>query len=226
MHITIAHVLPSGPMKSTRIDATDLEQPVVRRREDGGSGEAPEKRVGGILDQGAQKIATEYKPWEIPIRTCCTVHAELYEGCLQRFWKSKKSCHRHLEDWASCRLNIGASAEGKNWMACYHIGELEKTVQDTAAMRCIIDQHYRQEHKCISIKNSPCEAGYEGVLTKGRYSRGDDPVSAQCSRTLQAAADSMAGIKTDKKAITLWTTNDQWTVSQDLIFDSDDGKAC
>ena len=174
----------------------------------------------------ANYASKEVMPWEIPVDSRCTVWKEYYNMCRAEFWMSEEKCEPWLDVFRNCRVKVGYSKEKQRWMACYSAGPLEQTVKDTAAMRCIIDLHYRQRHLCISIKGTPCEAGYDGMLRRGQFTHRKKQISAQCSRTMQAAADSVLGAKTDGGEIRLWALNHRWRKSEDMVFDGDSGKSC
>ena len=135
-----------------------------------------------------------------------------------------------------CRINAGTSKTGHKWMACYAEGEQPVTKKDIDAMKCIIDLHYRQDDRCIDIKGSHCATTYGliGNLQRGQmsYLMGPYNISAVDSTTLQAAADSMEGIKIDYDKMTdapidlavVSDTNDMLEV--DIMFDGKQGDDC
>ena len=88
-------------------------------------------------------------------------------------------------------------------MVCYSAGTIEISRNDVNAMRCIINFHHRQNSRCIDIEGSVCGRCYRGSLLRGQisYVTGPYNISAEWSSTLQAAAESMNGIKIDYKKI-------------------------
>ena len=143
------------------------------------------------------------------------------------------------DDLPSCRLNAGKSKDGHNFMACYEQGSEEIFDFDIEAMKCIINLHYLQPDKCIDIKGSVCANGYGGGLMRGQMGWWDtkgvshqNKISAQDSRTLQAAAESMNGIKINYKkgenaAIQLNVVSDTNDVlSVEIDFDGHQGSDC
>ena len=139
----------------------------------------------------------------------------------------------------TCRLNAGKSRDGHGFQACYQTGSEEVFDFDVEAMKCIINLHYTTPYKCIGIKGSECGEHYGGGLMRGQMgwltTKGKDKenkLSERDSRTLQAAAESMKGVKIDYKKgensaielVVISDTNDVLSVSID--FDGHQGKGC
>lgn len=122
-------------------------------------------------------------------------------------------------------------------MACYDEGTEEIYDFDVAAMKCIIDLHYRQADVCISIAGSVCANGYGGGLLRGQMgwwggNSNADLISDQDSKTFQAAADSMKGVKIDysnpvNAAIQVVVVSDtNGLLSSTVEFDGHQGRDC
>lgn len=101
-----------------------------------------------------------------------------------------------------CRFNVGKTKDGHGFQACYRKGDEEIIDADVDVMKCIINLHYLEAVKCITITNDACGAGYGGGLMKGEIAgigvKGhaqSNLISDQDSKTLQAAVESMRGVK-------------------------------
>ncbi|KAL9636580.1 MAG: hypothetical protein Q9164_002734 [Protoblastenia rupestris] len=157
------------------------------------------------------------------IKNCCKLMKDRMDFCWRMPGLSDTHCKKEDKEYDACRINIGRSAEGLPWMACYVEGPMEEiTTSDAAAMRCLIDERTRRESFCFPMAGSPCAAGYTGQMKigQGQGGWGDGPISAEASRTYQAAADSLVGTKRLIPDLYLWTVDDQWHQSGGMDFDN------
>ncbi|KAG8528284.1 uncharacterized protein KY384_007201 [Bacidia gigantensis] len=142
-------------------------------------------------------------------------------------------------DWP-CLINAGKSKDGHGFQACYGPGTDEIYDFDVEVMKCIIDLHYRQPYKCIDVKGSVCGngAGAGSGIMKGElgwWGKGSSKanlVSDQDSKTLQAAAETMRGVKINyakpsNGAILLEVVSDtNDLLSLEISFTGHQGKEC
>lgn len=142
-----------------------------------------------------------------------------------------------MDSHSGCLFNSGKTDEGQLWQACYYPGTEQIFDYDVAAMDCIINLHYTQEDACIDVAGSMCANGYGGGLMRGQMgwagkNQKADQISAQDSRTFQAAAASMANVKIDyakgeNAAISLVTVSSENGLLTNLImFDGHKGSDC
>ena len=80
---------------------------------------------------------------------------------------------------------------------CFSEGTYLWTKDDTAVADCLIDLHWSQSSKCISVKGSPCEKvkGKSRINNSQIKHPGPDQISASASRAMQAGADALIGMK-------------------------------
>ena len=140
-------------------------------------------------------------------------------------------------DWP-CHMNAGIAKNGKAFQVCYNPGTETIYDYDVSAMKCILNLHYTQADKCISVAGSTCANGYTGGIMNGHtnlltsgYDSANQLTSDQ-SGALQAAAESMLNVgityaDPSNAAMTLITlSDDKKTVDSEIDFVGHQGIQC
>ena len=186
----------------------------------------PGSPVDLIMQNNAFASVRDLLPQQYPKRNHpCRGIWEDYQNCVYAY--GKDSCAGVLHKAQSCRISIGRAKEGTRWMAGYYTnGDVEITTQDTGAMHCIIDLHFRKKRDCISIADRPCSwesRGQKISVGKSEMGWGAGPISMQASRTFQAATDALLGVKKSYPDVYLWTMDSTWDCSSIIDFDRTEG---
>lgn len=119
-------------------------------------------------------------------------HAELIQdvtsGACQRLFDGLETCY-------DCKVHVGAT-----WDVCFLPGDYLWLDDDATLTNCMIDLHYREDKRCISVMGSPCEKvrGTSRIdlveISNGGSIHGS-LISSPISRSLQDASDFMVGEK-------------------------------
>ena len=215
----------------------------------GPTGEIPaamvETTVKSFLKNRTEMAIKGFLPWQMPIPSCCSPYYNSLKFCLNADMEPdnpESLCILEVEQYLSCRVNIGNSREGKHWMACYHDEPQEEeankalAAEDMGAMRCFIDDLWRfgkMHARCVNLQMSPCGDTYEGPIKRVRYPWrfpgvlwARNPISAQCSRTMQGAVDSYEGVMMKDYSMPVWTLNHKGEVSAMVEFSGADEYEC
>ena len=216
----------------------------------GSTGEIPaaevKTTVQSFLKTRKEKVIKGFLPWQMPIENCCFAYHTSLEFCLTEKAQPKDPdhlCRTEAERYLSCRVNMGNSAEGKHWLACYHNEPRQETVnkaitaEDIDEMKCFIDYHWRYgpiyHEDCVGV-NSVCAETYMGPIRKARYPwelriwpwHHYHPISAQCSRTMQGAVESYGGVMVENYLLVVWALEHDGDRSEILLFSGDEERDC
>ena len=111
---------------------------------------------------------------------------------LKTIFGSPPTCCEDLQ--GDCWVLAGKSTGGLPYQVCYIPGDTTLEADDAAAIKCIIDLHYRQSDVCIDIQGSVCANGYPGTLQRGQTSWVyAATLSSDQSWAMQAGADAIVG---------------------------------
>ena len=93
-----------------------------------------------------------------------------------------------------CRV---VAAEDKSWQGCFDEPPKDAGYlflqDDATTAACLIDLHYKQASRCISVAGSPCEAGKGTSQILNVWMGKERKLSSDDSLVLQAAANGMVG---------------------------------
>lgn len=92
---------------------------------------------------------------------------------------------------------------------------------DTGAMHCLTDLHWRHKYACIALAGSRCPisaAGGAETWIKTAHLEVTHRISAECSRTMQAAQDSLVGLEVSNVKVVVYATHQNWKVSEQIVF--------
>ena len=106
----------------------------------------------------------------------------------------------------TCYHSAGISPSGDAYETYFADGDYLWLGDDSTLANCLIDLHYRQNTKCISVEGSKCEdvRGTSKILNAqmgyaskkqihGHFGDGDFQLDAAGSRAMQAASNDMVG---------------------------------
>lgn len=105
---------------------------------------------------------------------------------------SSLECQDCVAMWGTSTTSTGG-----NWDTCWAPGDYLWTEDDTEVTKCLIDLHYQQQTKCISVQGSSCEKvkGESKILNAEMDALGAPQLTSGASRGMQAGAEAMIGME-------------------------------
>lgn len=87
-----------------------------------------------------------------------------------------------------CSTISGTTDDGLHWCYGYHEGDIKFGDAALDVGRCMVNLHFTQDVRCISVAGSPCEGRQTKItaVQEGHW-QGSNQLSAESSRAIQAA---------------------------------------
>ncbi|KAG8526241.1 uncharacterized protein KY384_000234 [Bacidia gigantensis] len=165
--------------------------------------------------------------------TCCNRPFKELGRCIElmNFGGSipgpESSCAEDWDYYYSCRVNMGITADGQKWMACYHVAVPDNsftvTQGDVDTMQHLTSAFASQRSNVWCPDDiEGCPLG-QGLVAGAKQNWGDfEKFSKQCVETMQEAEASLLDIDVQmtgpRRFMEIWACHDSWRKSEQLYL--------